>query len=62
MEKEKDAGGVAVLPCRRHQEDVIVLYEHVGHTIIIHHGIVRIRIPLNIDPNNENLRDLLETP
>lgn len=47
VQKEHQASGIAVLPWRNHQVDIVMLYEHVADSIVIHHGILGLRIALN---------------
>lgn len=46
MQEEEEAGGIAVLSGGYHDVDVAMLNEHVGHAVVEHDRILRLRIGL----------------
>lgn len=53
VQEEEKTSGIAILPRRGHQVHVAVLYEHVRYSIIVHHWILWLRIPLRTKFNNK---------
>lgn len=53
MKEEKKASSITILPSSNHEVNIAMLYKHIGDTIIIHNGILRLRISLeNTNPPN----------
>lgn len=47
VKKKEKACCIAVLPGRRHEVNVVMLYEQVGDAIVVHNRIMGLRITLN---------------
>lgn len=56
VKKEKKACSITILPRCSHQINIVVLYKHVSHSIVIDHWILRLWITLQ--PDQTKIKEL----